>query len=172
MLLPALTQARNQAKNILCVNNLKQLGLVHSHYVEDFDGHFVNPYKGVGTWILDPYIPNTKIMECPMHAVTDRQGDYPGFYTWTTMATYSYAINAYVEGHGYQPKFNHPSGTMVNIDTDCHHWVSPGGALPWIRARHFRKANYLCADSHVTAKAMSEIPTSYKDPFWAPHKWW
>ena len=38
MLLPALNQAREKAHNINCVNTLKQMALVDSHYSEDYNG--------------------------------------------------------------------------------------------------------------------------------------
>jgi prepilin-type processing-associated H-X9-DG protein len=39
MLLPALNKARDAAKRISCVNNLKQLGLCTTNYVQDYDGY-------------------------------------------------------------------------------------------------------------------------------------
>jgi prepilin-type N-terminal cleavage/methylation domain-containing protein/prepilin-type processing-associated H-X9-DG protein len=38
ILLPALSKAREQAKNVLCMNNLKQTGLIWMMYTEDNDG--------------------------------------------------------------------------------------------------------------------------------------
>jgi prepilin-type N-terminal cleavage/methylation domain-containing protein len=38
MLLPALNQARDRAKNISCVSNLKQLGTAGAMYINDYDG--------------------------------------------------------------------------------------------------------------------------------------
>lgn len=46
MLLPALGQARNKAKGISCVSNLKQIGTALNMYTGDNDGRFV-PYKDV-----------------------------------------------------------------------------------------------------------------------------
>jgi len=46
MLLPALNQARDRAKAISCVNNLKQIGLVFINYQDDFDG-FICPARMV-----------------------------------------------------------------------------------------------------------------------------
>ena len=37
MLLPALSKAREKAKNIFCTNNLKSLGTAHQFYIDDFD---------------------------------------------------------------------------------------------------------------------------------------
>ena len=47
MLLPALSQAREKARQATCLNNLKQLGLIIIMYSEDNDGFF--PYWKVDT---------------------------------------------------------------------------------------------------------------------------
>jgi hypothetical protein len=46
MLLPALQQAKNEAKNITCTNNLKQLGMGMLMYVNDYNSWF--PYMNTG----------------------------------------------------------------------------------------------------------------------------
>jgi prepilin-type N-terminal cleavage/methylation domain-containing protein len=46
MLLPALAKAKDKAKRIGCVNNLKQLGYGSMMYAQDFNGHLSGP-----TWI-------------------------------------------------------------------------------------------------------------------------
>ncbi len=48
MLLPALSQAREQARKVSCVNNMKQLGLCFSMYVDDNVEFFpCHPVAGV-----------------------------------------------------------------------------------------------------------------------------
>ncbi len=41
ILMPALARVRNQAKNVLCQNNLKQWGICFSMYTSDYDGYFM-----------------------------------------------------------------------------------------------------------------------------------
>ncbi len=78
MLLPALKSAKDMAKSISCVNNLKQIGIVAHSYVGDYNGYL--PYyrwmsgassmywfEHVG-WLTD-YLENRstvqKVMVCP-----------------------------------------------------------------------------------------------------------
>lgn len=48
MLLPALNSAREKAKSIKCVNNLKQLYLGFAGYANNYDGYY--PANKVSTW--------------------------------------------------------------------------------------------------------------------------
>jgi prepilin-type N-terminal cleavage/methylation domain-containing protein len=86
MLLPALSKAKEKAKQTLCLNNLKQIGLAQLSYLVDFnDSTWVedatsgisNFYRGpaahpmyngwnsFGVLISNSYLPNSKPFQCP-----------------------------------------------------------------------------------------------------------
>ena len=44
MLLPALSKARDKARSISCINNLKTIGLANNLYMDDHDGRVVPQY--------------------------------------------------------------------------------------------------------------------------------
>ena len=58
MLLPALSKAREKARQISCVNNLKQVGLYHAIYMTDNEDYFLSSFASqvkVGT--VTVYVP-------------------------------------------------------------------------------------------------------------------
>jgi len=71
MLLPALNQARNKAKAISCIANLKQLGLSLGMYTNDYESYIPNSNRPATVdktfWWEDlyPYNNSHKILVCP-----------------------------------------------------------------------------------------------------------
>ncbi|MFA6101831.1 MAG: prepilin-type N-terminal cleavage/methylation domain-containing protein [Victivallaceae bacterium] len=84
MLLPALNKARDKAKAISCINNLKQLGLTNFVYAGDYNDFFVgydtgpssydsywhrytgpDNYHNLGRLFRENYIKNPAIICCP-----------------------------------------------------------------------------------------------------------
>ncbi|MEM5832344.1 MAG: DUF1559 domain-containing protein [Candidatus Aenigmatarchaeota archaeon] len=82
MLLPALSKARERARQAACMNNMKQIGLALMMYIDDYDGYF--PYNGAYFVALHravgPYMSSQKptglvqvkltgVFRCPNHKV-------------------------------------------------------------------------------------------------------
>ena len=83
MLLPALSKAREKARAISCVSNMKQLGLAVMMYMQDHEDR-LGPYywdSGKSTWVPTPaeggyrflynsYVGDNKIWFCPSASST------------------------------------------------------------------------------------------------------
>src|SRR6478735_8138562 len=65
MLLPSLSKAKQAGLRMSCVNNLKQLGLANSMYIQDHNG-FVPPRLATVRWPQEfwPYYKNLKVLRC------------------------------------------------------------------------------------------------------------
>ena len=74
MLLPALNQAREKARRISCVNNVKQIMLGLTMYANDHDSRFPadNGAAGLNTLVKDDYLTDFACYICP--SATDDKG--------------------------------------------------------------------------------------------------
>jgi len=71
ILFPVFARAREKARQASCLSNVKQIGLAINMYVQDYDETMPPAVAGTPPNIymtyelLDPYIKNTQIWECP-----------------------------------------------------------------------------------------------------------
>ena len=74
ILFPVFAQAREKARATSCLSNMKQLGLAHLMYAQDYDERLATSWaKGFpGDWNfnIQPYIKSLKILQCPSYSVS------------------------------------------------------------------------------------------------------
>lgn len=90
MLLPALNKARQRAKGISCVNNLKQSGLIVQAYANDFNGDWIMQdasshwLRWSGWLAFTGYIPKgSKFVYCPAAEVGKDGADTTNTDRWS-----------------------------------------------------------------------------------------
>src|SRR5256885_1266838 len=106
ILFPVFAQAREKARGISCVSNMKQLGTALQMYLQDFDERVLPRYQAcpstgpaptpdaplLWTNTIQPYVKNTGIMVCPS-AQNSRFAD-----TWNTRGFDSEGYNQTISG--------------------------------------------------------------------------
>jgi len=118
MLLPALNKARDKAKSINCVSNMKQIGLAVSQYVNDTDGFIPGWFENWRvSWVenLAPYTNyNCSLWICPAsmdynspQAEKVRNSRDWNFVKGNISVAQSIGINGKIEGN--------PSGTINTL---------------------------------------------------------
>lgn len=69
ILFPVFAQAREKARQASCLSNVKQTGLAHLMYTQDYDETFVTSWSygfpGEFTWYVQPYMKNLQVLFCP-----------------------------------------------------------------------------------------------------------
>jgi prepilin-type N-terminal cleavage/methylation domain-containing protein/prepilin-type processing-associated H-X9-DG protein len=104
ILFPVFAQAREKARQISCLSNLKQLGIAEGQYMQDYDGVVHEMTLGGSrsfatannlTWggILQPYIKNANVFTCPS---SDVAGTTNFAYTAAGRTSYSIGMNSYM----------------------------------------------------------------------------
>src|SRR3569833_2726288 len=100
ILFPVFAQAREKARQISCVSNLKQVGLGVLQYVQDNDEHYPmgvdQNWDWQTTWpfVTQPYIKSTDVYRCPDDSAKTA-GDWWG--SGQQHTALSYAGNGYTE---------------------------------------------------------------------------
>ena len=132
MLLPALSKAKTKAQGILCMNNLKQVGLAVTMYADDFNNSFPPNLQGsgIGGWIqghmdwsldtentntvlllagkIGPYTKSLGIYKCPADnylSAAQRSRRWTG-------RVRSISMNGFIEGGAYKAEKGKTIGSI------------------------------------------------------------
>jgi prepilin-type N-terminal cleavage/methylation domain-containing protein/prepilin-type processing-associated H-X9-DG protein len=81
ILFPVFAQAREAARKASCQSNLKQIGIAEQMYSQDYDEVYSGSFMQVGAGrmsyaeLLQPYVKNQKIFQCPSSIGTHMTND-------------------------------------------------------------------------------------------------
>ncbi len=152
ILFPVFAQARESARVISCVSNLKQLGLAFRMYSQDYDEtfrerRFCFPTGCYGSWkhVIQPYIKNINILKCPTNPASRVPDETDGTVTYLpgtqVMPRGYFMYHAFFQsaspigsgdwwaGHNYsEVSFPNPS-TSILLGEEKDIWADYG---PWM----------------------------------------
>ncbi len=193
MLLPALSRAREKARQISCTSNLKQISLGYLMYASDNKDYWVRDNLGGWgthwTWraLIYNYINSTEVFNCPSATF-----NYSGALAGQPVS----GEGAILGGYGnntvhWQPgapepphavlssvRFARPSsliicgdshngGTQISIESNAPGFNRIVAGQAAGAERHGGMANYAFADGHVESLRPHNIPCTTTDCWWA-----
>ena len=174
LLFPAMGRAREGARRVQCISNLRQIGIAITMYIDEHDFKFP-PFMVSGNqwWYgeLEPYIDNREVFNCPSY----KKHNYDN---WTRFS-YGYNWLGLNEPSGSEGKdindTTSPSRCIVITDggppdqsISSYCFLDRTVAHPG--NRHSKGANILFVDSHVEWYLTSSIPIAWGDP--EATLWW
>ena len=171
MLLPALNKARDTAKKISCVSNLKQLGLLTSIYNGDYDGYYPVQYdRSSGSYVwwyhtlanMDAATFNAKKPKhfiCPADTIKKDDNSYGVDYHWARIESDgSYSSSSITRVKNSQIKYPSKLIWIIDsLDVNFSAYKSNYTAYPAVSnylpvERHHKTYNILFADGHAANK--------------------
>jgi prepilin-type N-terminal cleavage/methylation domain-containing protein/prepilin-type processing-associated H-X9-DG protein len=173
MLLPALNKARDKAKAIACTNNLKQIGLAASQYVNDYND-YIPPVRvgGNPTWaqengFLYVYLKNPDVFLCPSYDTKDapyfKEQNYAINVGITYFPAWGNKAHKISEFSNTSTKFFCTEMKGDSTNSVAFYAVNNATLYPFIHYRHGNFVNMLFLDFHVGKEAN---PLSTSSEFW------
>ena len=191
MLLPALNQAREKAKEVSCKSNMKQIGMAFTMYNGDNDDFFPRlwgAYGGDGKYLFwtgcvakyihtdpikNPDAIMSNIFDCPSKVnapnirnnITYESVAPPAGFIWS----YGYNYNLGPQGWNIKiSKAKWTSTTMIAAETAGGYFIDRSSAPTYlpeylVGMAHKDRANYACLDGHVGSGKTNELNGSWAE---------
>jgi prepilin-type N-terminal cleavage/methylation domain-containing protein/prepilin-type processing-associated H-X9-DG protein len=186
MLLPTLGRARNTAKRIQCVSNLKQMGIVQMNYINDFDGWM--PHNGTSAWInimrstYPDLVSGAKLWSGSRygrqfwHCPSERENlaadstpngcsDYGGNHRWGRDESGNIVLRMSRNTKRPSVKFSHGDIALVNTRPAIYPVYFTRQGIP-VSKRHDKQVNLMFFDGHVSALPYDELFRRAWDENW------
>lgn len=193
ILFPVFAKAREKARQSSCASNLKQIGLAHMSYAQDYDETYGGTYYHVDsapfikdqcndtvqfwTLYLEPYVKSAGIYKCPSGAYTNdvqtsrcRIPSIEDPANNTHVRSYNLNITMVGWTGAKMATITQPANTIHMLD-GAYHFIfgvsTPGGwdfFAPYVANRHNDGANVLWADGHVKWMKANSITSAMLRP--------
>ncbi len=170
ILFPVFAQAREKARSVSCLSNLKQIGTGFLMYTQDYDEAICPPFIGptgplAQTWdrLVQPYMKNTQIISCPSDANSPSVDIRNGQIVAGNMQR-SYTVPSNMGWEWYPNRqfsvklaaIQFPAITIYLFERDNCTWI--GGDWNWCSVsdgsnewayRHNKRSNLMYVDGHA-----------------------
>ena len=170
MLLPALSKAREKARQISCTSNLKQIGLSMIMYTQDNKDFIVQvsptaDQRPLWTDRLNPYLTDVKVLTCPSEPDRVMSGGYAPIQTVITgYGAYCFHFGqalAIYKNTSSTVLFTDGTGFRTHVPAIAR-GVTGGaacadGSLAFVSGRHGLIANFQFLDGHVAAHTPPQL---------------
>ncbi len=192
MLLPALSAARERARDASCRSNLKQLGIAYLMYPDDNKDHYCHGFSGKWSLKMVPYLATqdtdidgnenfhqafaAKVFTCPSGPPSSNHayGSYgiqSFFYDYvvtTSMVLDPTVLIVMADTH--EKSINrYPHVLSPRIYSQYYEYYGDEWYHNNIGTHHNNEANYLMADGHVDRPPFEEIFKYYgAEEYWQP----
>lgn len=141
ILFPVFSQAREKARQSVCLTNMRQMGMAVSMYIQDYDERFpMDSHSGTNmpwVWLnsLEPYVRTKLLYRCPSDPSANWVKPLPGFrHTRKT----SYVTNFWMT----------PRTGVDDLTTDCAGYNSLGSIVAPSRTIYIAEAKHNSTIDH------------------------
>jgi prepilin-type N-terminal cleavage/methylation domain-containing protein len=199
LLLPALGKAKESAKRVVCLNNMRQLSLALSIYSNDFNGRIPRFHKwlftrggDLTTGALYPYLKSKSVYLCPTDqneldrqraqnarsaaaaAAEAAQNGTPVRGAVTVRRDFSFAMNCALCHVQDLSAFVEPSKTLLfmepKLTPNQYTGVSAPGGSDSIALRHQKRGHVMFGDLHIELFDKKSFDKAARDRrFWYPN---